>query len=240
MQPNIFQCNVKSIAPLCDNVFSIILSTNGDFPNFIAGQYLDFILPNGDRRSYSIASTPDTLDQVELNIGPVNKSYGSSVLQHIQNTKNIDIEFPKGNCYLDLDSLPEVKPILLIAGGTGFGQIASIVRSLLNNPPLNSICIYWGVSHFSSFYNLELLDKWQQENSNMTFIPVVSPEGNSSEWEGRTGLLPDVIFEDFSSLKEFEVIASGPVPMIEALLSRCESRGLNRNNLKSDVFEYAL
>lgn len=236
---NVVRFSVKSISKLSESIFSVILEPECSLGEFKAGQYLDIILPGNKKASFSIATPPECRNRIELNIGPVNIRYSSKVLEYLTENEQVEVEFPKGHCFLEHESLADDKQILLLAGGTGFSQITSIVEHLIGNQVKNPISVYWGVSSKEDFYKEDIIEGWLRRNSNINFVPVVSSANSSSSWEGRAGLLPDIVTKDFDDFTDFEVIASGPISMVYTLLQLGESKGLSKGNLRSDALDFA-
>lgn len=60
-------CQVESITPLTDYVYKVLLKPEVKV-DFIAGQYLNFVINEDDKRPFSIASAPNA-EFIELQIG---------------------------------------------------------------------------------------------------------------------------------------------------------------------------
>jgi CDP-4-dehydro-6-deoxyglucose reductase len=243
---NRLRCTIRSTERCNANTRKVILELPADAPKssrgrkpgayFKAGQYLNIVLPS---RScpFSIASSPDITDTIELHIRPTPGSEESVEIESLLDQGTfLDIDMPVGDCYIEQ---PASTPLILMAASTGISQMKSIIEFLiprLNNQP---IWLYWGVLSADDLYLNALCSNWQTQIENFSFIPVVSEPASSPQWSGRTGLLPDAVLEDFALLNDVTVYASGGPGMVYATLDRFTAQGLDKNRMFSDVFSYA-
>ncbi|WP_299197207.1 FAD-binding oxidoreductase [uncultured Amphritea sp.] len=236
-------CSIAAIEQLSHDVYRVRLHlpvTGRHAVEFHAGQYLEMILPDQRRAAFSIGSAPDFSSDIELHIRRLPEGEMSiAIMEHLQNNPSVEIELPKGDCYLEAGSLSAETTIILAAASTGFSQIKSIAEHLLANQVSNPIHIYWGARVEADFYLEKLPLQWAAEHSNVHVHLVVSEPGNSPGWAGRTALLPEAIVADFENFDNVEVFTSGSPAMVYALLDACEAKGLQDSQIHSDVFAYA-
>ncbi|WP_415899466.1 2Fe-2S iron-sulfur cluster-binding protein [Neptuniibacter sp. QD48_11] len=236
-------CDIKAFEKLNHDVYRIRLqmpATASLSAEFFAGQYLDIFLPDGKQASFSIGSAPDTGRDIELHIRHMPESeMSNAIIGHLKSEKTVEIELPKGDCYLQAHKLKPDTRLILAAASTGFAQVKSVVEHLLANQFGNPIYIYWGARVEEDMYLEKLPMQWAAEHPNVHFEPIVSEPENSPGWTGRTGLLPDAVLEDFADFENVEIFASGSPGMVYALLDACEPRGFEEANMHSDVFAYA-
>jgi len=234
-------CKVTGFEAIGDNVYRVRLHSEGGKPlHYRAGQYLDLLLPEGKKASFSIASAPDQGRDLELHIRRTQGSeFNALIFSHLSSSATVDVELPKGDVSLSLaDVMPETR-FVFAAASTGFAQIKSMVEHLLANQASNPIDIYWGARQEADFYLQELPRQWANEHANVHFVPVVSEPEKSPGWSGRTGLLPDAIAEDLDRVDHLEVYACGSPGMVYALLDRLEAKGVAEGQIHSDVFAWA-
>jgi len=236
-------CDINAIEQLNHDVYRVRLTmpaTATLAAEYFAGQYLDIILPDGKQASFSIGSAPEQGRNLELHIRHIPDSeMSNAILQHLQSQTQVEIELPKGNCYLQAHSIAPTTKIIMAAASTGFAQVKSVVEHLLANQFGNPIYIYWGARVEADLYLDKLPLQWASEHPNVHFTTVVSEPEQSPGWEGRTGLLPAAILEDFQGFDDVEIFASGSPAMVYALLDACEARGFSEDKMHSDVFAYA-
>ena len=82
--------------------------------------------------------------------------------------------------------------------------------------------------------------RWQQENPNFTFIPVLSDPAPDDDWPGRTGFVHKAVLDDFKDLSGYQVYACGAPAMIDAARRDFTTlRKLPDDEFFADSFTYA-
>jgi CDP-4-dehydro-6-deoxyglucose reductase, E3 len=205
---------------------------------FRAGQYIDFLLADGRRRSFSIANPPENAETMELHIRLVP---GGGFTEHVFTTmKERDIlrfEGPIGSFGLHEDS---TRPIVMIAGGTGFAPIKSIIEHAIHVGIARPITLYWGSRNRAGLYMDELARSWENALPGFRYVPVLSDASEADDWRGRAGLVHHAVIEDFPDLSSHEVYACGAPAMIDAarqdLTAKC---ALAEDMFFADAFTFA-
>ncbi len=185
---------------------------------FLAGQYIEFLLKDGQRRAYSIATSPDQEGPLELHIrhlpGGVFTDFVFGVTNPALKEKDIlRFEGPMGSFFLREDSK---KPIIFLAAGTGFAPIKSIIEQMQAKKIERPIYLYWGGRRPSDLYLSDLCKTWEKEIPNFQYIPVISDGLPEDAWQGRTGSVHQAVMQDHPSLKDFQVYACGAPVMVNA------------------------
>ncbi len=231
-------CRVSSSEQLSHDVMRIILTLPGKIKfNFLAGQYIDFILKDGHRRSYSIANAPHDGEHIELHVRYVEGGeFAEYAFGTMPDKAMLRIEGPLGTFYLREDT---DRPIIFMAGGTGFAPVKGLIEHSLQIGSQRPIHLYWGARAVRDLYNNELAQQWAQQYSHITFIPVLSDPADDDDWQGRTGFVHDAIMADFDDLSLFDIYAGGPPQMVNAGFDSFRTRGLSPEHYFSDSFEYA-
>jgi len=187
------------------------LPTNEKFM-FLAGQYVDLILRDGTRRSFSMANAPHDNEFLHLHL----RNYGGPFSQHVfgaMKEKDIlRVEGPFGTFFLREES---TKPVVLLASGTGFAPIKAIVEHALHKELKRSMTLYWGCRVRADLYLNELAERWQQEGR-LRYVPVLSDAPASDGWTGRTGFVHRAVMEDFPDLSGHQVYACGAPIVVES------------------------
>ncbi len=184
--------------------------------HFRAGQFLDILLKDGQRRSYSIANVPraEGVRQLELHIRHMpGGTFTDHVFSAMKARDIVHIEMPLGNFYLRENS---EKPIILLASGTGFAPIKSILNYTLERQIHRPIHLYWGGRRPHDLYDMQTARHWARDHLNIDFIPVVSEPLDEDLWSGRTGFVHQAVMDDHPNLLGFEVYACGTPLMVEA------------------------
>jgi CDP-4-dehydro-6-deoxyglucose reductase len=202
------------------------------------GQYLDVILAEGRRRSFSIASAPADGRPLELHVRRASKSgFTAQLFETLRTGTLLRIEGPLGQFWLRTES---PRPVLMVGGGTGYAPLRAMLRELVATGDRRPVTLYWGATSTEGLYEHDWLLRLAQERPGFRYRPVLSgPAGESADWEGRRGLVPDAVLADEADLGGLDVYASGPPAMVEAIRRSFPAHGLPREQLFFDSFDYA-
>jgi len=181
---------------------------------YMAGQYLEFILKDGKRRAYSIATAPHAETPLELHIRHLP---GGQFTDHVFGAMKVRdmlrFEGPLGTFFLREDS---DKPIVLLASGTGFAPIKAIVEQAIHKQLTRPIALYWGARRRADLYLEQLAEEWTGKLPNFRFVPVLSEPLEQDNWTGRTGFVHHAVIADLPDLSPYQVYACGAPVMVES------------------------
>jgi CDP-4-dehydro-6-deoxyglucose reductase len=199
------------------------------------GQYIEFMLRDGKRRSYSMASAPSQGGPLTLHIRYM---AGGLFTEQVFNTmKERDIlrfEGPFGTFYLREDS---DKPIVLLASGTGFAPVKALVEHLIHLGSTRPVSLYWGGRRPLDLYMNALCEEWAATMAHFTYVPVVSHAFPEDHWNGRTGYVHAAVMHDIADLSGHQVYACGaPVVVDAARREYVERCGLPADEFYADAF----
>ncbi|WP_130833233.1 NAD(P)H-flavin reductase [[Erwinia] mediterraneensis] len=227
-------CKVTSVEAITDTVYRVRLVPEADF-SFRAGQYLMVVMDERDKRPFSLASTPMEKDLIELHIGASDLNlYAMAVMERIQNQRQITVDMPHGDAWLREEGS---RPLLLIAGGTGFSYVRSILLTALAQQPDRDIAIYWGGRELKHLYDLDELNALTRHHPNLKVIPVV--EQPEAGWQGRSGTVLTAVMQDFTSLSEHDIYIAGRFEMAKIARDRfCAERGAQEAHMFGDAFAF--
>jgi len=204
---------------------------------WLAGQYLDVLLPEGRRRAFSIANAPEDAGLIELH---VRKVPGGGFTQQLFDAYPIGsllrIEGPLGTFVAREDS---ERPMIFMAGGTGFAPVKAIVEHFLHLGSARPIHLYWGARHVSDLYLPDLPAAWSARHPAFNYTAVLSDADGEEARRFRRGIVHEIVLADFPDLSPFDVYMSGPPAMIEAARHRFLAADLPDDRLYYDSFEYA-
>ena len=228
------QGRIEVLERLGEDVMHVRLGlVDGDRIAFSAGQYINIVLDDGQRRAFSFANPPQQDDHVDLH---VRRIPGGRFTEHIFTQAKVGdtlrFEGPFGGFTLR-DS---EQPILLVAGATGFAPIKSIVEDAFARGATRPMWLYWGVRKRADLYALELAAQWQREHADFHLVPVLSEVGPADSWTGRTGMVHEAMLADFPDLRGFEVYVCGSVKMVEAAVPAFLAQGLGEGFCYTDAF----
>ena len=200
---------------------------------FKAGQYVNIILDDGQRRAFSFANPPHEAEFVELQIRLMpGGRFTTHVFEKMKEGDKVKFEGPIG----DFALRESERPIVFVAGATGFAPVKSMVEDAFKRGLKREIHLYWGVKQLKDLYLPDLPKQWDSEHANFHFIPVLSEPAPEDAWTGRTGLVHEAILEDFPELKGHEIYACGSVRMVEAIFPFLKAQGAEDGACFSDAF----
>ena len=253
-------CRIARLTPLAPDVMQVMLRLPAvERLRFHAGQYLDVLLEGGRRRSFSIASPPHDSELIELHVRRVNgggfteRLFGAApagagsaaAVAVAAGTATptapltvgslLRIEGPIGQfSYRD-----GTGPVLMVAGGTGFAPLKSMLRHALEAGIRRDIHLYWGARHAGDVYEEARVLEWVRRHERLTFTAVLSEATVAEAAHHRVGFVHDAVLADHPDLSAFEVYAAGPPAMIEAMRASFPLHGLPADRLYFDSFDYA-
>ena len=238
IRPKIFPVRVESLEALTHDVMLMKLKLpSTDKLQFVAGQYLEFLLKDGKRRAFSIASPSyeSSLLEIHLRLIPGGE-FTEYVFKEMKEKSILRVEGPFGNFFLRDDS---TKPIIFVAGGTGFAPIKGMIEESIEKKLTRPIKLYRGARVLEDLYMDALCKKWANEFKHIEYIPVLSESLKEGAWEGRTGLVHEAVLEDFVNLNDYQLYCCGAPQMVEVAHKAFIAQGLPEDEFYSDAFTFA-
>lgn len=227
---------VTSLQRVSDDVMvmQLQLPANDSF-TYRAGQYIEFILRDGARRSYSMANAPSEGRSLELHLRHMpGGRFTDHVFGNMKEKEILRIEGPFGSFFLREDS---DKPIVMLASGTGFAPIKSLLEHMLTQKKMRQVTLYWGGRRPSDLY----LEAWLQAQLPhmpwLRYVPVVSDALPEDAWAGRTGWVHHAVLADLPDLTGYQVYACGaPIVVESARRDFCAKGALPPEEFYADAF----
>ncbi len=238
IRPREWLATVERLEKLAPDVMRVILALEGgERISFYAGQYINVLLEDGARRSFSFATAPQESARIELHIRRIEGGrYTGHVFERMRAGDKVRFEGPLGAFFLREDS---EKPIIFVAGSTGFAPVKSMLEHAFARGLRRRMLLYWGTRQRADMYLAALPEQWAREHDNFTFVPVLSDPAPEDHWQGRTGLVHEAILADFPSLAGHQVYACGSTAMVEAAHPAFRARGLAQDDCFADAFRPA-
>ena len=236
IRPRLIPCRVEKLEkPAADvALLGVRLPMNENF-RFLAGQYIDILLKNGKRRSYSIGNPPKPEGVTALELH-VRHTPGGLFTDHVFGALKVRdllrFEGPLGTFYLREDS---DKPVVMVASGTGFAPIKAMCEQALEKGLKRPLAVYWGCRVRRDLYMLDVPQSWS--HSGFRFVPVLSDPTPECQWTGRTGFVHRSVMEDFPDLSGHQVYACGAPVMVDAARADFSAKcGLPPDEFYADSF----
>lgn len=235
-------CRVQKLERIAPDVMILYLKLPANERlQFLPGQYVDILMKDGQRRSFSLANAPHNDNFLQLHArnydGGVFSQY---VFSQMKEKDILRFEGPLGSFFLQEAPQKDTR-VIFLAGGTGFAPVKSMLEHIFQhkNHPFEQckILFYWGARTRADLYLDELPRKWAIENNNFSYIPVLSEPTPTDTWQGRTGLVHQAVLEDMADLSNCQIYACGAPAMISAAYDDfVNTRHLKTENFLSDAF----
>lgn len=182
--------------------------------HYRAGQYIEIMLRDNKRRSYSMASAPVDGGPVSLHIRHMPGGlFTDQVFGSMKERDILRFEGPMGTFFLREDS---DKPVVLLASGTGFAPLKAIVEHMINEQSPRPITLYWGARRPHDLYMDALCRQWAADLPQFTYVPVVSEALPEDAWSGRTGFVHQAVMTDLPDMSAYQVYACGAPIVVES------------------------
>jgi len=179
-----------------------------------AGQYVEFILRDGARRSYSMANAPHLGPGLEMHIRHMpGGKFTDHVFSDMKEKEILRIEGPYGSFFLREDT---EKPIILLASGTGFAPIKAMIEHMKFAEITRTATLYWGARRPADLYMHDWVSAQIESMPNLHYVPVVSDPTPDDQWSGRTGFVHLAVLEDFPDLSGHQVYACGAPIVVDS------------------------
>jgi CDP-4-dehydro-6-deoxyglucose reductase len=206
-----------------------------DTLRYHAGQYVEFILRDGARRSYSMANAPHNGPGVELHVRHMpGGKFTDHVFTAMKEKEILRVEGPFGSFFLREDS---DKPMILLASGTGFAPIKALIEHMQFKGITRPTALYWGGRRPGDLYLHDWVLARAAEMPHLTYVPVVSDAMPEDAWTGRTGFVHQAVMDDFADLSGHQVYACGaPIVVDSARDAYSAQRGLPAEEFYADSF----
>lgn len=206
----------------------------GQRAKFKAGQYLQVLLEDGERRSYSMANPPHESDSITLHIRHVPGGLFSARVPELQPGQLLQLELPLGTFELQEGS---ERPMVFVAGGTGFAPVKSMLDDLVKRGIRRPATLLWGARRAEHFYLRSAVERWQKMLPGFRFVAALTGEEAPPEGlDAFRGSVPQALAAEFPSLADHELYCCGSPGMVAAVREQALQHGLAPQDFHSDVF----
>ncbi|MDR7221184.1 2Fe-2S iron-sulfur cluster-binding protein [Aminobacter aminovorans] len=232
--PERYTATVQSVRNVGRDVVHLTLALPGaEELVYRPGQYLNVLLDDGNKRSFSMASVPNG-KTVDLHIRRVRDGhFTSGQLLRLSPGDRLDVELPHG---LFCCRKEDFRPIVMVATGTGLAPIKSILESLMDDPDCPPVSLYWGMRTEDDLYLHDEIQSWGERLCDFQYVPVLSRPGPG--WEGRQGYVQEVAAEDIGDFSEHAIYMCGSPRMISSAKKLFIENGANPGFIYADAFNF--
>ena len=228
MLEHITHARVVRTTGLTKHLLHVILAPE-PYIDYEAGQYLQLIsAPHA--LSYSIANAPNASRTYELHIRHGRETSGHERLLHEMTLQRlVTLRMPLGQC--TLRALDPIKPILFIAGGTGFAPIKAMIEQLRMDGQTRPVMLYWNARSADDLYMDDLARGWEKKAPWFTYCSRRSETNKES-------IASLVIKHRVSDLRDWQIVLAGPFDMVYTLRDELVAQGVSPRQLYSDAFAF--
>ena len=203
-------CRIQKMERAAEDVMVLHLKLPANEKlNFLAGQFIEFMLKDGTRRSFSLANAPHDAELLQLHVRHVaGGQFTDHVFGKMKERDILRFEGPLGTFFLREESQ---KPIVFVASGTGFAPIKAVIEHMWHKGIDRPATLYWGGRRPKDLYLNGLAKTWP-----LKYVPVISDALPGDGWTGRTGFVHRAVMEDFPDLSGHQVYACGVPIMVDS------------------------
>jgi len=206
---------------------------------FLAGQYLEILVPEDKRRAFSIASPPQSEDVIELHIRQVDGGgFTSWVFDELKVRDILRLEAPLGTFFVRNDNTG--RPLLMVGGGTGFAPLKSMIEDLLQHGDKRPLHLFWGAETQAELYMHEQVQQWESEHAHIIYTSALSEAGDDGDADSFSGLVHEAVLDSYPDLSGFDIYISGPPAMVETGRNAFIEHGAEKRRIFFDSFEFGL
>jgi len=206
---------------------------------FLAGQYLEILLAEGKRRAFSIASSPQSEDEIELHIRHVDGGgFTGWVFDELKERDILRLEAPLGTFFIRNDKLE--RPMILMGGGTGFAPLKSMLEDLLSHNDKRPLHLFWGANSRADLYMHEQAQRWAEQNGHIQYSSALLEPGDAMTSGSFNGFVHQAVLQKYPVLSSFDIYMSGPPAMIDTSRSAFLKHGAEKRRIFFDSFEFGL
>lgn len=231
--PKKFTATVHSIVAFNDDTYRVHLRLpNLAAPPFYAGQYLFIVMPDGERKPFSIASAPAQMPDLELHIRAMAQHEAADqVLKYLHACSVITLEMPYGQAIVQNNQ----RPILMIAGGTGIAPMLSIIDQLLSEKSNRPLHLYWGARELPQLHCHSDMLQRVQHHSALHYHPVLAAP--NSAWHGAIGFPHQLALQQHADLSGYDIYIGGSLEMAKAVSTACLAQQARESQIFCDLLD---
>ena len=206
---------------------------------FLAGQYIDILLPENKRRAFSIASSPLSEDVIELHIRHIDGGgFTGWVFEEMKERDILRLEGPMGTFFIRNDQTN--RPMILMGGGTGFAPLKSMIEDLLAHNDTRPLHLFWGVRNQAELYMHEQAQQWAAQHDHIHYSTALSEPMTEEQADNFTGFVHEAVLQQYPDLSSHDIYMSGPPAMIDASRTAFLENGAEKRRIFFDSFEFGL
>ncbi len=212
---------------VAENTFEVSFEIIEKDFTFKAGQYVWVVLPElryddpkGDRRAFSVCTTPTLKNRISIIFRNSNSGYKKTLLE-LDIGAEVQVIGPFG--YMDFPQ-DEKTPVVFLAGGVGIAPFLSLIRNAIEKKDTRKITLLYANSNIEKAAYSEELSKIGSENTNI----IIKQITGSIDW--------DFISESVTSFENVIWYVIGTEKMVTGTAKMLYQHSVNEENIKFEEF----
>jgi CDP-4-dehydro-6-deoxyglucose reductase len=199
--------------------------------SFEAGQYVFLGLNPDDMKPFSIASAPSELPRL---IFHVRNTHHSEWMEGFFGalSEGVTLSISAAQNHLNNPAVASAKTLVLVAGGTGFAPLRSLLVEALAQEIPPRIYLFWGVRDTTEYYARQELESLKCLFPELTYCISLSEPKSQCDWTGCVGMIHLQIEPVIAvSLSQATAVLCGPPPMVQSTKTALMEKGLAEKNI---------
>ena len=206
----------------------------GKRAKFKAGQYVQVMLPDGSRRSYSLANPPHESDTLQLHVRHVPGGQFTQIVGGLATGATLQVELPFGSFELKEETSA---PMVCVVGGTGFAPVKSLLDDMVKKGVRRPVTLIWGGRDRNGLYLMSAVERWRGLWPDFRFIAAIEDGADAAALDAFHGRVDAALRAQVESLAGHELYCCGAPPMVNAVKAvAVDELGLDPHHFFSDVF----
>jgi CDP-4-dehydro-6-deoxyglucose reductase len=210
------------------------------FCEFVPGQYVEIWIPGSAylSRAYSIANRPRNDGGIELHIHRVKGGRLSDwAFTQMKEGDRVLARGPLG--HFTVRSAVD-RPLLFIAGGTGFAPIKALIEQQLKLAPLREMQLFWGLRDLHDCYACDLLVAWAETHPNLHITLAAEQEPDPFPLLHGISLVTGNVAQALGQRKHplagHDAYVAGPPGMIPSVVEALRAADITPEHIFIDSF----
>ncbi len=232
-----YETTVERVEQLTKTIKLLRFDLGEESISFKPGQYVQLKAPayegNDEEvyRAYSVASSVNDENHIELLIGYTGGIATTYVHQHLKEGDEVHINGPYGDFYYKED---DGGPIILAGAGTGMAPILSILQYMADHDIQREAIFFFGARTMEDLFLTEKLREFEKK-LNFRYIPTLSRE-ESPEWTGDKGRVPVAIAKYIEDGAPYSAYLCGSPQMVQSITESLVEHGVPKEKIYFDEF----
>jgi ferredoxin-NADP reductase len=204
------------------------------------GQHYDIRLTAEDgyqaQRSYSIASEPERVGEIDLTVERIEDGEVSTYMHDVLiPSDRVEVRGPIGGYFVWEASMGE--PLLLIAGGSGVVPLMSMIRHRAATGAQNPTTLLYSSRSFEDIIYYQELEKLSAANGGLQIFHALT-RSQPPGWKGYARRIDqDMLKEVAGPLgKSAQVYICGPTLLVEAAANGLVKIGIRSDQIRTERF----